>query len=147
MYYTLILGGLSSDRSSNFGDHHGHGNPGGALNKPGWLPRNSLNLVSATVTAVMLLACVFLRRTIARMRGLNVDNRELELTSNCTIPELSGRRNYSSSGSDFSCSPASSTLPLPDFHQHHIHSHVNRSYTNTYSSCSSFKLPNIIGKY
>ena len=108
-----------------------------------WLPRNSLNLVSATVTAVMLLACVFLRRTIARMRGLNVDNRELELTSNCTIPELSGRRHYSSSGSsDFSA--ASSTLPLPDFHTHH--SHVNRSYTNTYSSCSSFKLPNIIGK-
>lgn len=93
----------------------------------------------------MLLACVFLRRTIARMRGLNVDNRELELTSNCTIPELSGRRHYSSSGSDFSSSPASSTLPLPDFHQ--PHSHVNRSYTNTYSSCSSFKLPNIIGNH
>ena len=109
------------------------------------LPRHSLNLVSTTVTAVMLLACVFLRRTIARMRGLHVDNRELELTSNCTIPELSGRRNFSSSGSDFSSSPASSTMPLPDFHQHH--SHVNRSYTNTYSSCSSFKLPNIIGNF
>ena len=108
------------------------------------LPRNSLNLVSHTVTAVMLLACVFLRRTIARMRGLNVDNRELELTSNCTIPEISrGRRHASSSESNFSTSPASSTLPLPDFHQ--PHSHVNRSYTNTYSSCSSFKLPNIIG--
>eukprot|EP00093_Oithona_nana_P012657 12657.XXX_801249_803805_1 [CDS] Oithona nana genome sequencing. len=81
------------------------------------------------------------------MRGLNADNRELELTSNCTIPELSGRRNFSSSGSDFSSSPASSTMPLPDFHQHshqQHHSHVNRSYTNTYSSCSSFKLPNII---
>ena len=111
----------------------------------GRLPRHSLNLVSTTVTAVMLLACVFLRRTIARMRGLNVDNRELELTSNCTIPELSGRRNFSSSGSDFSSSPASSTMPLPDFHTHH--SHVNRSYTNTYSSCSSFKLPNIIGNF
>lgn len=110
------------------------------------LPRNSLNLVSHTVTAVMLLACVFLRRTIARMRGLNVDNRELELTSNCTIPEISrGRRHASSSESNFSTSPASSTLPLPDFHQ--PHSHVNRSYTNTYSSCSSFKLPNIIGMY
>ena len=85
------------------------------------------------------------RRTIARMRGLNVDNRELELTSNCTIPEISrGRRHASSSESNFSTSPASSTLPLPDFHQ--PHSHVNRSYTNTYSSCSSFKLPNIIGK-
>ena len=79
------------------------------------------------------------------MRGLNVDNRELELTSNCTIPEISrGRRHASSSESNFSTSPASSTLPLPDFHQ--PHSHVNRSYTNTYSSCSSFKLPNIIGK-
>lgn len=114
------------------------------------LPRHSLNLVSTTVTAVMLLACVFLRRTIARMRGLNADNRELELTSNCTIPELSGRRNFSSSGSDFSSSPASSTMPLPDFHQHshqQHHSHVNRSYTNTYSSCSSFKLPNIIGNF
>ena len=117
---------------------------------PAKLPRHSLNLVSTTVTAVMLLACVFLRRTIARMRGLNADNRELELTSNCTIPELSGRRNFSSSGSDFSSSPASSTMPLPDFHQHahqQHHSHVNRSYTNTYSSCSSFKLPNIIGNF
>ena len=72
------------------------------------LPRNSLDLVSQTVTAVMLLACVFLRRTIARMRGLNVDNRELELTSNCTIPEISrGRRHASSSESNFSTSPAS----------------------------------------
>ena len=69
------------------GGHGGHdGGNSGLHSKPGWLPRNSLNLVSATVTAVMLLACVFLRRTIARLRGLNVDNRELELTSNCTIP-------------------------------------------------------------
>lgn len=27
-----------------------------------------------------------------------------------------------------------------------LHSHVNRSYTNTYSSCGSFKLPSVIGK-
>ena len=28
-----------------------------------------------------------------------------------------------------------------------LHSHVNRSYTNTYSSCGSFKLPSVIGQY
>ena len=27
-----------------------------------------------------------------------------------------------------------------------LHSHVNRSYTNTYSSCGSFKLPSVIGE-
>ncbi len=127
------------------------------------LPRNSLNLVSHTISALMLLACIYLRRVISRMRGLSADNhRELELTSNCTIPEfaLRGGQNLmcggnlggSSSGdggSNFSTSPASSTLPLPDFHRRHKHSHVNRSYTNTYSSCGSrsFTLPSIIGKY
>ena len=28
-----------------------------------------------------------------------------------------------------------------------LHSHVNRSYTNTYSSCGSFKLPSVIGEH
>ena len=131
------------------------------------LPKNSLNLVSHTVSALMLLVCVYLRRVITRMRGLNADNhRELELTSNCTIPEftlrgqgfiggggrasavLGGSGSSSEAGSNYSASPASSTLPLPDFHrQRHKHSHVNRSYTNTYSSCGSrsFTMPSIIG--
>ena len=90
-----FLFSISDTSTSDLRGHGGQsgGNSGFHGNKPGWLPRNSLNLVSATVTAVMLLACVFLRRTIARLRGLNVDNRELELTSNCTIP---GKGHFSS---------------------------------------------------
>jgi hypothetical protein len=137
----------------SFPDHDGGGGRRShSGNKNFWaaLPRNSINLVSHTVTAVMLLACIYLRRSIARIRGLNIDNCQLELTSNCTIPELALRgqlHNSSSDESNFSASPASSTMPLPDFHQRHPHSHVNKSYTNTYSSCGSFTLPSIIGLY
>jgi hypothetical protein len=56
-----------------------------------------------------------------------VGPRELEMTSNSTIPEV--------------VVPQASTINFgPE-----LHSTLNRSYTNTYSSCGSFTLPSIIG--
>jgi len=58
-----------------------------------------------------------------------VENRELEMTSTSTIPNNGSVHN-----------PISVNL-----HQE-LHSTLNKSYTNTYSSCGSFTLPSIIGK-
>ena len=128
-----------------------------------------LNLLTHVVASLVLLLFVFTRKIVNRIRSLlqqsfSEDERGLQMTANSSLPEYPPARTLTPdfvNGNDrdrIIIKPTNGSLsmrsnPATDINvdtlKRHamLHSYVNRSYTNTYSSCGSFRLPSVIGKY
>ena len=127
-----------------------------------------LHLISHMTASVVLLIFVFTRKIVARIRGLlqqtfSEDERGLQMTANSSLPEYPPARTLTpdyvncndrqrivikpTNGSlSMRSNPATNISVDTINRQAMLHSYVNRSYTNTYSSCGSFKLPSVIGE-
>ena len=130
-------------------------------------PDADVYLVSHLVSNMVLLLFVFTQRVVARIRHLIIQNeeqgKELQMTGNSLIPEFpsSGPSALTQAALDLASidsrdeeeeevvvvKPSNGTLSMRAANNLALHSHVNRSYTNTYSSCGSFKLPSVIGMH
>ena len=128
-----------------------------------------LNLLTHVVTSLVLLLFVFTRKIVNRIRSLlqqsfSEDERGLQMTANSSLPEYPPARTMTpdfmngnerdriiikpTNGSLSMRSNPATDINVDTLKRHAmLHSYVNRSYTNTYSSCGSFKLPSVIGKY
>ena len=128
-----------------------------------------LNLLTHVIASVTLLLFVFTRKVVNRIRSLlqqtfSEDERGLQMTANSSLPEYPPARTLTpdylhpddrdriiikpTNGSLSMRSNPATDINVDTLKKHTmLHSYVNRSYTNTYSSCGSFKLPSVIGKF
>ena len=127
-----------------------------------------LNLLTHVTSSLVLLLFVFTRKIVNRIRSLlqqtfSEDERGLQMTANSSLPEYPPARSLTpefmhpndrdrivikpTNGSLSMRSNPATDINIDTLKKHSMmHSYVNRSYSNTYSSCGSFRLPSVIGK-
>ena len=89
-----------------------------------------LYLVCHIASTSVLLLLVYTRRILSKFKQVNI-HRELQLTSNITLPDAGNN------SLNMPCGGISA--------RGNVNSAMHRSYMNTFSSTSSFTLPSIIG--